>query len=41
MVYVATKGGEQAIQESEKLFHNLNGTVTPELIEQIIATMPI
>lgn len=40
MAYVATKGGEQAIQESEKLYHHLNGDVAPEFIRQIMETMP-
>lgn len=40
MPYVATKGGEQAIQESERLYHELKGDVTRAQIEQIIATMP-
>ncbi len=40
MAYVATKGGEQAIQESEKLYHHLKGAVTRELVQQIMDTMP-
>lgn len=40
MAYVATKGGEKAIQESEKLYHNLKGEVTPELVEHVLETMP-
>lgn len=40
MVYVAAKGGEKAIQESEKLYHDLKGQVTPELVRQIEQTMP-
>lgn len=40
MAYVATKGGEKAIQESEKLYHHLKGTVTREAVEQIMKTMP-
>ncbi|GAB5494229.1 MAG: carbon-phosphorus lyase complex subunit PhnI [Phototrophicaceae bacterium] len=40
MAYVATKGGEEAIQASEALYHHLKGDVTPELVEQIMETMP-
>lgn len=40
MAYVATKGGEKAIQASEALYHHLKGAVTPELVEQIMETMP-
>ncbi len=40
MVYVAAKGGEKAIQESEKLYHHLKGSVTPEVIRQILETLP-
>lgn len=40
MAYVATKGGEQAIQASEHLYHNLKGAVTRELVQHIIDTMP-
>ncbi len=40
MAYVATKGGEQAIQEAENLFHELKAPVTLELIQQIQETMP-
>ena len=40
MAYVATKGGEAAIQASEGLYHHLKGEVTPELVQQIVETMP-
>lgn len=40
MAYVATKGGEAAIQHAEKLYHHLKGEITPELIAQIVETMP-
>ncbi len=40
MVYVAAKGGENAIQESEKLYHNLKGKVTRDLVQHIVETMP-
>jgi len=40
MAYVATKGGEEAIQQAEKLFHNMKGKVTREFVKQIETTMP-
>ncbi|MEL6149711.1 MAG: carbon-phosphorus lyase complex subunit PhnI [Chloroflexota bacterium] len=40
MPYVAAKGGETAIQESEKLFHQLKGPITRDLVHQIMETMP-
>ncbi len=40
MAYVATKGGENAIQQSEKLYHNLKGAVTRDLVDQVLQTMP-
>jgi alpha-D-ribose 1-methylphosphonate 5-triphosphate synthase subunit PhnI len=40
MPYVATKGGEKAIQESERLYHALNGPISRDLIKQIVETMP-
>ena len=40
MAYVATKGGEEAIQASEALYHHLKGEVTLELVQQIMETMP-
>jgi alpha-D-ribose 1-methylphosphonate 5-triphosphate synthase subunit PhnI len=40
MAYVATKGGEHAIQESEKLYHDLKGMVTRETVQTILDTMP-
>lgn len=40
MAYVATKGGEHAIQQSEKLYHHLKGEVTRELVDQVLRTMP-
>lgn len=39
-MYVAAKGGEDAIQHAEALYHALNGTVTPELVHQILDHMP-
>ena len=40
MAYVATKGGEEAIQQAEKLFHAMKGKVTHEFVKQIETTMP-
>jgi alpha-D-ribose 1-methylphosphonate 5-triphosphate synthase subunit PhnI len=40
MAYVAAKGGEEAIQQAEKLFHTLKGTLTHELVESIAQNMP-
>jgi len=40
MAYVAAKGGEAAIQQAEKLFHALKGTVTREMVQQIQNTLP-
>jgi len=40
MAYVATRGGEQAIQEAEKLFHDLKAPVTRKLVQHIQETMP-
>lgn len=40
MAYVATKGGEEAIQQAERLFHTLKGRVTPQLVREIEMTMP-
>lgn len=40
MAYVATKGGENAIQQSERLYHQFKGTVTREAVENVLTTMP-
>lgn len=40
MAYVAARGGEQAIQQAENLFHDLKGKLTLELVDQIEQTMP-
>lgn len=40
MAYVATKGGEHAIQQSENLYHDLKGTVTRDSVQTILDTMP-
>ncbi len=39
-MYVAAKGGEQAIQQAERLFHDLNGSLSLELIRAIETSMP-
>ncbi len=39
-MYVAAKGGEDAIQQAEKLYQHLNGTLTPELVRSIEMNMP-
>ena len=40
MAYVATRGGENAIQQSERLFHELRGAVTPDFVSVLMQTMP-
>lgn len=40
MAYVATRGGEYAIQQSELLFHELRGAVTPAFVQTLRQTMP-
>ncbi len=40
MAYVATRGGENAIQQSEKLFHDLRGAHSPDFIANLMQTMP-
>lgn len=39
-MYVAAKGGEEAIQQAEKLYHHLNGEVTREQVEAIRDHLP-
>lgn len=39
-MYVASKGGEEAIQQAEKLFHHMKGTATKAFVTQIMDTMP-
>jgi alpha-D-ribose 1-methylphosphonate 5-triphosphate synthase subunit PhnI len=39
-MYVATKGGEAAIQQAEKLFQTLKGPVTREVVQQIQESLP-
>lgn len=40
MAYVAARGGENAIIESEKLFHDLNGPLTAAKVQAIMDTLP-
>jgi alpha-D-ribose 1-methylphosphonate 5-triphosphate synthase subunit PhnI len=40
MVYVATKGGEQAILHSEQLYHYLNGGLTLDRVREIERHLP-
>ncbi len=40
MAYVATKGGEQAIDQSERFYHALKGNVTLEAVQTVLETMP-
>jgi alpha-D-ribose 1-methylphosphonate 5-triphosphate synthase subunit PhnI len=39
-MYVAAKGGEEAIQLAEKLYHHLNGEVTREMVAAIRDHLP-
>ena len=39
-MYVAAKGGEEAIQQAERLYHDLKGKLTPEMVEQVEKGMP-
>ena len=40
MAYVATKGGEKAIEQSERFYHVLKGDVTLEAVQTVLETMP-
>lgn len=40
MAYVAAKGGENAIQQAEKLFHTLKGDITKEMVDAVEQNMP-
>jgi alpha-D-ribose 1-methylphosphonate 5-triphosphate synthase subunit PhnI len=40
MAYVATRGGEQAIQQAEALFHNLRGRPDAAFIQSVMNNMP-
>jgi alpha-D-ribose 1-methylphosphonate 5-triphosphate synthase subunit PhnI len=39
-MYVAARGGEEAIQRSEALYHALKGPITPQLIQGIMEGLP-
>ena len=39
-MYVAARGGEQAILNAERLYHALNGPFNRELVQAIVAVMP-
>ncbi len=40
MAYVATRGGERAIEQSQRLFREEMGDITPERVAEIRAAMP-
>ncbi|MCB0109685.1 MAG: carbon-phosphorus lyase complex subunit PhnI [Caldilineaceae bacterium] len=40
MAYVATRGGENAIQQAERLFHELRGTLSGDYVRSLMETMP-
>jgi len=40
MAYVAARGGEQAIQQAEQLFHLLNGPINGDFVRSIERLMP-
>lgn len=40
MAYVAARGGEDAIQQAEKLYHQLKGPLTKEVVDTVEETMP-
>jgi alpha-D-ribose 1-methylphosphonate 5-triphosphate synthase subunit PhnI len=40
MAYVATRGGERAIEQSERLFRAKMGEITPGRVAEIRAAMP-
>ncbi|MEZ4617501.1 MAG: carbon-phosphorus lyase complex subunit PhnI [Caldilineaceae bacterium] len=40
MAYVATRGGENAIQQAERLFHELRGTLRSDYVRSFVETMP-
>ncbi|MEX1019186.1 MAG: carbon-phosphorus lyase complex subunit PhnI, partial [Litorilinea sp.] len=41
MAYVATRGGEDAIQQAERFFQELRGPITADFVQQILAHMPL
>ena len=40
MAYVAARGGEESIQQAERLFQALKGPVTRERVQHILETLP-
>ncbi len=40
MAYVATRGGEDAIQQAERLFHDLRGNLSGDYVRSLMETMP-
>ncbi|MDX8350512.1 carbon-phosphorus lyase complex subunit PhnI [Cognatiyoonia sp. IB215446] len=40
MAYVATRGGERAIEQSQRLFREDMGAITPERVAEVRAAMP-
>lgn len=40
MAYVATRGGERAIEQSERLFREEMGDITPERVAEVRAALP-
>ena len=40
MAYVATRGGERAIEQSQRLYRAEMGAITPERVAQTRASMP-
>src|SRR5262245_12678880 len=40
MAYVAARGGEQAIQQAEQLFHTLNGPIDAVFVRAVEQLMP-
>jgi alpha-D-ribose 1-methylphosphonate 5-triphosphate synthase subunit PhnI len=39
-MYVATKGGEHAVEQAERLYHHLKAPVTREAVYAVLETMP-
>ena len=40
MAYVATRGGERAIEQSERLFRDEMGAITPERVDEVKSALP-
>jgi alpha-D-ribose 1-methylphosphonate 5-triphosphate synthase subunit PhnI len=41
MAYVATRGGEDAIQQAERLFHEVRGPLSAATVQNILHNMPL